>query len=281
MKGLNSHIINKILLSFLAALLFAGAAFGLVDQYGKKYTDDAFERAIITFGVARGLNGVISVAQGTEVAIHPAGLGINFTPGQILDPINDLIEQFSWVMLASSASLGIQKIFLTICSTWVVTALLLALLAIMVFYLWKPQTLPSGWVKAMQSLLLIVLFVRFSVPLAAIGSEVFYQYFLSDQYKQATSQLEQTKEKISSLNSSLQTQKEPDNLLDKAKGWLDSASNLVDMESRLEDYKQAATDASRHAINLTVVFLIQTVIFPVMFLWIVYRFIRNIRLVRA
>ena len=272
--------IYKVIISILAILLFVVAAFGLLDDYGRQYTDDAFERAIITFGVARGLNGVISVAQGTEVAIHPAGLGINFTPGQILDPINDLIEQFSWIMLASSASLGIQKIFLVICSSWVVTAMLFLLMLTMLVWLWKSQVLPQGWAKPVQSLLLVVLFVRFSVPLAAVGSEFFYRYFLSEQYNHATTQLEQTKEKISSLNSRLQAQPEPDNLLDKAKGWLDSATNMMDVESRLEDYKQAATDASRHAINLTVVFLIQTVIFPVLFLWVVYRFIRNIRLVR-
>ncbi len=32
--------------------------------------------------------------------------------GEVLDPINDLVEQFSLVMLASMTSLGIQKILL-------------------------------------------------------------------------------------------------------------------------------------------------------------------------
>ncbi|HEC72775.1 MAG TPA: hypothetical protein ENI26_00190, partial [Methylophaga aminisulfidivorans] len=64
------------------------------------------------FALARGLNGVISVAQGTELSVEPMGVGVTLTPGQILDPLNDMVEQFSTVLLIASASLGIQKIVL-------------------------------------------------------------------------------------------------------------------------------------------------------------------------
>ncbi|MDH5327536.1 MAG: hypothetical protein OEZ68_16540 [Gammaproteobacteria bacterium] len=272
-------IVYKIVVTVIALLISAAAGLGLLDHFGERYTEQAFERAIITFGVARGLNAVISVAQGTEVAIHPAGFGVNFTPGQILDPINDLIEQFSWVMLASSASLGIQKIFLSICSSWPVTLTLMVLLLVWLWGVWRSvfPVAPGRW---LTSALLILLFIRFSVPVAAIAGEVFYRYFLSEQYQEATQQLEQTKEAISSLNANFQNFPEPQGMLDRAKGWFDSAMNLMDLDRRLEAYKQAATDASRHAINLTVVFLIQTVIFPILFLWVIYRFLRNFSLFR-
>ena len=79
---------------------------GWLDNSGRTYTEDGIKRALATYAIARGLNGVISVAQGTEVAVEPVGVGVTFTPGQILDPINDLIERFSWIVLASSVSLG-------------------------------------------------------------------------------------------------------------------------------------------------------------------------------
>ena len=122
--------IRKLVISITALVCAIVAISGVIDEKGVTYTDDAFKRALITFGIARGLNGVISVAQGTEIAVHPAGFGVNFTPGQILDPVNDLVEQFSWIMLASSASLGIQKVLLSISSTTVVTLLLAGLLSI-------------------------------------------------------------------------------------------------------------------------------------------------------
>ena len=68
---------------------------------------------MIAFGLARALNGAISVIQGTELELHPAGVGVSFAPGQLIDPINDLVERFSWLMLASSTSLGVQKILMS------------------------------------------------------------------------------------------------------------------------------------------------------------------------
>ena len=55
-----------------------------------------------------------SVIQDTEIAFSPAGVGVTLAVGEILDPINDLIERFSFVMLVSTASLGIQKILLEV-----------------------------------------------------------------------------------------------------------------------------------------------------------------------
>ena len=78
----------------------------------------------IVLAVARTLNGVISVAQGTEVALEPGGVGVNLTVGQILDPVNDLIERFSAVMLVASSSLGLQNILLVMTGWWGVTAAL-------------------------------------------------------------------------------------------------------------------------------------------------------------
>jgi hypothetical protein len=268
---------NKLVLSALAIAVTVIAFLGLVDKQGEMYTDAAFNRALITFGVARGINGVISVAQGTEVAVHPAGFGVNFTPGQILDPINDVIEQFSWVMLASTASLGIQKIFLGMSSSWIASAILTVLLALVIVTLWRPGLFNPNLMSYTKSVLLVVVFIRFSVPVSAIGSELLYEAFLAQQYTESTEKLEQTKQAISSL--SQQTKAEiaenvEEGMLDKAKRWLDSASQAIDMESRFDQYTQAAADATRHTINLIVVFVIQTVIFPLLFLWIVYRFLK-------
>jgi len=69
-------------------------------------------RAAYTFALVKGLNGMISVIQGTEVAVSPAGIGLKLSVGEIVDPINDLAERFSWVMLVSTTSLGIQRVLM-------------------------------------------------------------------------------------------------------------------------------------------------------------------------
>jgi hypothetical protein len=159
---------------------------GGMDKLSKNYTDQAFERALITFATARALNGMISVAQGTEIAIHPAGFGINVSPGEILDPINDLIERFSWVMLASTTSLGIQKVFLNITSTFIASMFLTLIIVSAIYIKYYPDAVNQNIVAVIRSLLVVMLFIRFSIPLAAIGSDFCYDIFLDDQYKQST-----------------------------------------------------------------------------------------------
>lgn len=53
------------------------------------------------------------MVQGTEISAAPVGVGMTFTPGQILDPLNDLIEQFSQVMLVAMVAFGVEKVLLT------------------------------------------------------------------------------------------------------------------------------------------------------------------------
>ena len=78
-----------------------------LDAIAETQVDAGLKRALTSFAVARVLNGIISVAQGTEIALTPGGIGANLTPGQILDPVNDLVEQFSELMLFASVAFGI------------------------------------------------------------------------------------------------------------------------------------------------------------------------------
>lgn len=270
---------NKITLTgkligttIVLALVFL-ALHDTLDNKSEYYTNDAFERSLITFGIARGLNGVISVAQGTEVALHPAGLGVNFAPGQVLDPINDLVEQFSWVMLAASASLGIQKIFLSISATKLVSGFLVVLLGLYCISVWRPTLFSSNVRKLILSAVIIILFLRFSVPLSTIGGELLYKQFLQQQYTESTEKLGHTVETISQIsNEEEPTQfKTDEGALDKVKRLFNSATDNLSLKDKLEKYKTSASEATTYVINLIVVFIIQTIIFPLFFLWIIYR----------
>lgn len=272
-------ILTRSALTIISIALLVLTVTGALDQKGRTYTDASFNKALITFGVARGLNGVISVAQGTEVAIHPAGFGLNFTPGQILDPINDVIEQFSWVMLASSASLGIQKVFLDIGSHWLASTILVFFLISFIAILWFGERLNKQNKNILYKILLIVLFVRFSIPTAAVASEVLYNYFLSEKYQNSTEKLEETTNAIGELNNKKQlSSAEPidNSVIGRAKKMFDSAVGTMDIEARIEQYKNAASEASQYAIDLIVVFLIQTIIFPVLFLYIIFQFVKGL-----
>lgn len=268
-----SHRALKIILS---ALLLTASLFsltGALDHRAETYISVSFTRALLAFGIARGLNGVISVVQGTEVALQPAGVGVTLTPGEILDPINDLIERFSWIMLASNVSLGIQKVLLGM-SSWpwfsIPAALFLAFAAAV---FWIPSLKKPGWLWIWTRIAIFLILIRFSVPIAAISSELVYRQFLTPQYNEASEELKKTTEEIMRLNGNtgeaLPESGDP-SMLEGAKSFYQSALSTLDIESRIEGYKKAAADAARHTINLIVVFTVQTILFPLAFLAGIY-----------
>ena len=275
-----SAISKRIALSLLVVAVVAVALFKPMDDLGSEYVDDAFQRALVGFAIARGLNGVISVAQGTEVAVQPAGVGVNFAPGEILDPINDLVERFSWVMLLASSSLGMQKTLLAI-SGWIGLGVLVAVAA--AFFLitrWFGVTVNDTLRRVAAQCFLLVLILRFMMPLVAVGNEWFYQQFLAEEYQQSSSQLENISQKIGQLNDEVMQDgnAEPagNALVDRARQLYRSAVKKVDFERRLDDYKVAAQDLTENAINLIVVFTMQTVVLPLLFLWVALTLVRRL-----
>ncbi|MGI9293672.1 MAG: hypothetical protein ACR2PS_06785 [Pseudomonadales bacterium] len=271
---------KKVALTLVVVVTVVLALFKPMDQLGDEYIDSAFERALLGFAIARGLNGVISVAQGTEIAIQPAGVGVNFTPGEILDPINDLVERFSWIMLLASSSLGVQKTLLAI-SGWIGLGILVALTASFFLFTQWSRVISGEAVKRIATqLFMLVLVLRFMMPLVALSNEWFYQQFLAEQYQQSSEQLENVREKIGEINDEVMQDREVETsgsvLFDKARQLYSSAVKKVDFERRLVDYKAAAQDISENAVNLIVVFLMQTVVLPLLFLWVAVTLVRRL-----
>jgi len=263
-------IVVAIVLSVVLAML------PTADNMGQSHVDTAFKRALVGYALARGLNGVISVAQGTEVAIQPAGIGVNFTPGQILDPVNDLVERFSWIMMLASSSLGVQKVLLSM-SAWNGLLVVLLLIAIVfVASLFWEKLKNARWV--IQRLFLFVLLLRFMMPAISIANDWVYRTFLEGDYLQASASLEQAQLEIGSINDEVLAERraEPATLLERARAIYDQTLANVDIDRRLDEYRQAAESISENTIKLVVVFLMQTLVFPLLFLFILLGVVRRL-----
>jgi hypothetical protein len=260
---------RKLAWSIVAIAASALALSGLADDTSSDYAEAAFKRALVTFAVARGLNGVISVAQGTEVAIEPGGVGVNFTVGQILDPINDLVEQFSSVMLVATSSIGLQNVLLKITGWWGLTTLLVVATVLLVAsHLW-PRAPPGSVAATIKRVFLLALFLRFAVPVLIIGTSVVFDTFLAAEQETATSALKATSSEIEDLN---REETEPEgadgSLLDRLGSMIDASVESIDVGGRIDRLKESASNASEHIIDLIVIFVLQTIILPLAFLWL-------------
>lgn len=265
---------RALALAALAALAaVALAALGTLDAWATREVDTALARALLAFALARGLNGVISVVQGTQVALEPGGLGVTLSPGEILDPVNDLVEQFSTVMLVASASLGLQKLLLGISAWWPITLLLALALAGWIASAWRGGTdsRARAWLRALA---LVLLALRFAVPLAALTSEAAYRLFLAPEYEASTAQLEGSRDDLAARAAAAEQAAQPaaeESLLDRANRWLAQTRETLDLKARLGDLQQLAADATRNVIDLIAVFVLQSLLFPLAFAWIAWR----------
>lgn len=263
---------RKILWTVLALLTAALALTGFADDVSDDYADEAFKRALVTFAIARTLNGVISVAQGTEVAVEPGGVGVNFTVGQILDPINDLIEQFSSVMLVATSSLGLQNILLNMTSWWGVTAFLVLAGLVLLVTTWWPGGMKAATNSVAVRLFLVAAFMRFALPILIVGTHVVFNAFLESEHDAATAVLEATSTEIEDFN---QQEAAPgvggdeSSLMDRLGEMWDSSVRQLNVSGRIERLKESASNASEQIINLIVIFILQTIILPLAFLWLV------------
>lgn len=247
-----------------------------IDHSSQSQLDSALTRAMIGFGLARTLNGVISVAQGTEFAVQPAGVGVNFSPGEILDPINDLVERFSWVMLLATSSLGVQKILLEV-SSWMGVSLLLGGAALFFLLTRMRNSALASLADIAGKILLLMLLVRFLIPLGSLANDWVYKQFLEPRFEESSQQLEIASDRIREISTrQAQTETPSESLTDRAKNFYNSMTAKFDFDGMLEDYRKSAENVSEHAVNLIVVFVLQTVLFPLLFLYLIYRLFKSV-----
>ena len=260
-----------MLWTVVAAVGVAIALTGLADDTSGDYADEAFKRALVTFAIARGLNGVISVAQGTEVAVEPGGVGVNFTVGQILDPINDLVEQFSSVMLVAASSLGLQKILLEMTAWWGTTALFVLAALFLAAATWWPGGATTATRSWALRLFIVTVFLRFALPVLIVGTHIVFSAFLESEHDAAAAVLEATSSEIEEYNQQEAVGvpgAEDPSFMERLGEMIDSSVRQLDVSGRIENLKESASTASEQIVNLIVIFVLQTIILPLAFLWL-------------
>jgi hypothetical protein len=266
----NSKPISKWLLSVVLVLVAALSVTPFVDQRAATDYEQLFQRAFVTFALARTINGVISVVQGTEIALQPAGVGMTLTPGEILDPVNDLVERFSWIMLGATISLGVQNVLLDISAWWFIQALVAALAAWLLIRLWYPGRDSTIYRVLLRKTFLLLLVIRFAVPVMLIANDMLYQQFLEPRYQQSTEMITVAGRELEQLSEEARAEPAKDreaSIFDSiTNAWSDTV-DAMDLSGKFSRMQDRAGELTEHLIQLSVVFILQTGLLPVVFLW--------------
>lgn len=255
--GLVKNNWSKILVFIMSLCIVYWATFATINENANTRLDSSFKQALAVFATAKGLNAVISLVQGTEVG--PPGVTISI--GEILDPINDLVERFSWIMLASLTSLGIQKIMMNIVTCNGFDILLIASLVIANFlYFFKLEKI-SKEKKLFYKVTIILIFLRFSIPFMTMANEYVYVNFVKQDYNIEVSQ--------SMVNSA----KEGFSKFDEKESSLFSTDYY---QQKMSEFEKLSSEAGDHIVDLIIIFIFQTILFPIIFLYFLYRLVSHL-----
>lgn len=261
---------NKLLLVALTLFALCFALTFTIDDNAKKLVDESFKQSVIVFGSAKALNAVISLAQGTQLNLPFVIVAV----GEVLDPINDLIEQFSLVMLASMVSLGIQKILLNFVTNDIYNYILFTFVIVFNIWLFKRFSNDEKLRDIFFKITFILLFLRFAIPMIGYVNEVSYNYFVKPQYniEELNQDILKVKDDVSKINQETINQKEESSFFNKVMEKFDS--NYY--EKKVNEYKNAVDNSSQYIIDLIIVFIFQTILLPIIFLYLLYCFVKSI-----
>ncbi|MGB5622487.1 MAG: hypothetical protein WBN65_08340 [Gammaproteobacteria bacterium] len=250
-----------------------------IDQKASDSLEAGLARAFVTFATARGLNSAISLAQGTEVTAG-VGMSATFSVGQVLDPINDLVEQFSDLMLLATVSFGVQQVLLVIGQHLLIKVLLTGLLLIWAVWYWRRRS-SRPW---LNGLLILLLMARFAIPLASLGTDMVFRLFLEQDYTASELALSDATTSIRSMTPNLSSPPDPDTgetpsekgMLEQYWDQMKGAAQRLDLVEQFETLKRNAGDTVDNVVRLIVVFLLQTLVIPVAILWGLYAMVKTV-----
>lgn len=183
-----SHKLRWFVAALVGALIVV--AWLPIEQRGViAQSENGLKSAMTMYAVARGLNAVISVAQGTRVAVEPVGVGVEVAVGEALKPVQELVDQFGTAMLAAAAVFGLQILLMKLGAHWVLCALLTAAgIGAVAWWWWRGQ-MP----RLMMQLFLILLVLRFAVPVSTSLSNWVHDQVVEPDVKTSVDSLERTK----------------------------------------------------------------------------------------
>lgn len=241
--------IERVLLVAILALGLACAWIAPIDDEATKVVDRGLTRSLVSFASARALHAGLSLVQSADVSVKPLGLGGSISLGQLIRPANELVGQFAELMLAASIAFSFMKFLIVIGSAKGVS-LLFSLAALWSAWLWWNGKVRPIW---LSNTLLVLVLIRFSVPVVSLGSEVVFTELLVNKYETAQSSI-----------------KGGDSKWETFKGWI---TPTTDISGRFKSIEQAVENWVKSIVDLVVLFLLQTLVVPLFLFWILYRIV--------
>jgi hypothetical protein len=250
----------RALLAILIVVLVGLSSTRVLDDYVDDYTNDALKAAALTYATARGLNALVSMLQSSEIEVGVVVSG-SITVGELLDPLNDMIERFSTIMTWVLASLAAQKVLLLIASHQMFLYLVAALgaAALLALFYAAPRIRSLAF-----RVFLVAVFVRFALGLAVALNSGADLLFLDQQLAANDAEIGKFQQNVIGIGGEQQLDR--DSIRDSVIDFWEGLS--------LDELERRISTGIENFINLAAIYLLKTIAFPLGFFYLAWYLVR-------
>lgn len=191
---MNKKLKQKITISLLGILIAAALFFSSVtkipvlDTKTDTYFNDAITKAGLAYATCRAINASVSIVKDSTLQLEPAGVGVSLAVGQVLDPIDDMTERLSSVLVTAITSLGVQKLSYEIGVT-LAPQIFAVFLVILLILVWFNNDRIASLQKITTRILILIAVLRFCLPVSSIANDYIYQNYFSGQISKTNQEL--------------------------------------------------------------------------------------------
>lgn len=174
----------------IAILLFISSGLRLpaLDTATDAFFSEAITKAGVAYATCRAINASVSIVKGSSLQLEPAGVGLSLAAGQALDPIDDMTERLSDVLVMAITSLGVQKLAYEI-SVSLAPPILSFFLFVLSILSWFENDRLKSFQKSITRFALLILIARFCLPMSSIANEFIDKNFFANQISDASKEL--------------------------------------------------------------------------------------------
>ncbi len=159
-----------------------------LDATADTYFQDAITKAGLAYATIRTINASVSIIKESTVQLEPAGVGLSLAVGQVLDPIDDMTERLSHVLVTAIVSLGVQKLSYEIAIS-LVPPLFAAALIILSVLIWVGDHRLGAIQHLVFQVLLFSAIFRFFLPVSSIANAFVHDHFFAGRIETAKAEL--------------------------------------------------------------------------------------------
>jgi hypothetical protein len=272
---INPAIAKPVLLLVAAVVLFMlpGLKLPYLDTNTDTYFSESMTQAGVAYGVCRVVNASVSVIKESQIQIEPAGLGVSLAAGQVLDPLDDMTERASDILVTAIVSLGIQKVAYELCVHFVPSLIGCAIIILIGISFVKDDRAKTLRGLVINAIILLAV-ARFFLPTSSIINAYLQENYFSPQIIQVQDELAMNFPELERLKD--MSMPEIDGVVGTMKNGFDfvgeKTSDLgATLKAMVENMESMVFNLLRLSYLYVAIFIVQVIILPIGAFWFLTR----------